>query len=182
MVNSGLFVVPNFVVVQSAVATAGAADTTTAAPVSGLIVFLPVVSAFVGAIIGAWMNSLFRNRELKKARDEEREGLLILLSEEVHTNNRILETFLKELAPPDENRANVAATVHSEVWDESRVRLAQLIPAWFLSMLATYYTRIGNLRLEWTRQTGALSEDNKERARSIRGNGFTLIREAQDYL
>jgi hypothetical protein len=49
-------------------------------------------------------------------------------------------------------------------------------------MLAAYYTRIGNLRLEWTRQTGALSEDNKERARSIRGNGFTLIREAQDYI
>jgi hypothetical protein len=151
---------------------------------SGLIVFLPLVSAFVGAIIGAWANSWYRNREAKKARDEEREGLLILLGEEVHTNNRSLETFLNvfHAEPWNDTRANVAATLRSEVWDESKVRLAQLVPGRFISMLATYYTRTGTLRLQWTRPTGALSEADKERARSIRGNGFTLIREAQDYI
>jgi hypothetical protein len=182
VVNSGLFVVPNFVVVQSAVSTAGAADTTTAAPISGLIVFLPLVSAFVGGIVGAWANSWYRNQEAKKARKEEREGLLILLSMEVHTNNRSLETFLKGLAPPDENRANVAATVRSVVWDESKVRLAQLIPGRFLAMLAHYYTRIETLRLQWAGPTGGSSKHDTIRARSIRTNGFTVIREAQDYI
>src|ERR671910_1348694 len=98
MANTGLFVVPNFVV-QTAVSTAGAADTTTPASNVGLIALLPLVGAVLGAVvggvIGALANSLVRNREVKKARKQEREGLLILLSIEVARNNGVCETFLE---------------------------------------------------------------------------------------
>jgi hypothetical protein len=176
--NTGLFVFLNFVV-QTAVSTAPTADTTTPAPNSALIVFLPLI----GAVVGAWANSWYRNREAEKARDEEREGLLILLSMEVSTNNRSLETFLMGLAAtPDENRASVAATLGSEAWDESKVRLAQLIPANFLAMLALCYNRIELMRLQWTVPIGESSEYDAERARDMRGNGISVIRAAQRYM
>jgi hypothetical protein len=180
--NTGLFVFLN-VVVQTAVSTAPTADTTTPAPNSALIVFLPLIGAILGAVVGAWANSWYRNREAEKARDEEREGLLILLSMEVSTNNRSLETFLMGLAAtPDENRASVAATLGSEAWDESKVRLAQLIPANFLAMLALCYNRIELMRLQWTVPIGESSEYDAERARDIRGNGISVIRAAQRYM
>src|SRR5918995_5290750 len=135
MANTGLFVVPNFVV-QTAVSTAGAADTTTPASNVGLIALLPLVGAVLGAVVGgfvgAYANSKARDRQAKKARDEEREGLLILLSTEIDMNNQVLEAFLKFLAAkPDIDYAHrhmIAATLRSAVWDESKVRLAQLIP------------------------------------------------------
>jgi uncharacterized membrane protein len=74
MANAGLFVFPNFLV-QTTVSSAGAADTSTTASNAGLIVFLPLVGAILGAVVGAfggaWANSWYRNREAKKARDEE---------------------------------------------------------------------------------------------------------------
>ena len=186
MVNSGLFVVPNFVVVQSAVSTAGAADTSTPAFYSGLIVFLPVVSAFVGAIIGAYANSLARNQEAKKARKEELEGLLVLLSIEVASNNRVFGRFIKQREQPDapqfpDNRARVAADLQSAVWDESKVRLAQLrIPGTYLSTVALYYEHIEILRREWKVSAGRRFDSDIKNARETREDGISIIKEAQD--
>ncbi len=64
--------------------------------VSGLLIFLPILSAFVGAIIGAWANSWYRNREAKKAEDREREGLLRIIDAEVYENNRLLKDMIAE--------------------------------------------------------------------------------------
>jgi hypothetical protein len=190
MANTGLFVVP-YPVVQTAVSTAGAADTSTPASNSVLIAFLPLIGtvigaifALIGAFLGARWNSRYRNREAEQARKEEREGLLILLSMEVNTNNRSLETFLKGLAakPDFDSRAGIAATLHSAVWDESKVRLAQLIPGTYLGRVASYYKRIDLVRLSWTSSRGKLSERDEEQARDIKENGITVIREAQDYI
>ncbi len=175
----GLFAVINFVV-HTAVSP-------TPAPNSGLIVFLPLMGAILGAVVGAfggaWANSWYRNREALKARDEERDGLLILLSTEVSTNNQILGTSLKGLASTsDANRATVAATLRSEVWDKSNVRLAQLIPGNFLAALAFYYHRIEFMRLQWKVPSGESSEFDAERARDVWKNGISMIRASQDHM
>ena len=60
--------------------------------VSGLLIFLPILSA----IIGAWANSWYRNREAKKAEDREREGLLRIIDAEVYENNRLLKHMIAE--------------------------------------------------------------------------------------
>jgi len=188
VVNSGQFVVPNFVVVQTAVSTAGATDTTTAAPVSGLIVFLPLLSAFVGGIVGAYANSLARNREAKKARKEELEGLLILLSIEVASNNRVFARFIKQREQPDapqfaDNRARVAADLQSAVWDESKVRLAQLrIPGTYLSTVALYYERIEILRRVWKGSGGRRFDSDIKNAHERRDDGISIIKDAQRYI
>lgn len=74
------------------------ADTANSAS-PGLIVFLPLVAAFVGAIIGAWANSWYRNREAKKAEDRERDGLLLLIHAELHHNVSLLMALVDN---PDE--------------------------------------------------------------------------------
>lgn len=191
MANAGLFVVPN-VVVQTAVSTAGAADTTTPASNAGLFALLPLIGAVLGGVVGgvfgAWANSWYRNREEQKALDEEREGLMILLSIEVFRNFRIFKTFVERLAarPEIDNRPKVAATLQSAVWDESQVRLAQLIPRTHLAHLenvALYYESIAMLRLDWTVPTKELiAARDTERVRNLSYMGFIVIREAQHYI
>jgi hypothetical protein len=152
---------------------------------SGLIVFLPLVSAFVGAIIGAYANSWYRNREAEKARDEEREGLLILLSIEVAGYNRLFETFLERRVSMSDidDRAGVATVLQSTVWDESKVRLAQLqMPGTYLETVAHYYARIDAQRQFWTVPPGDLSEDDSELVREIREEGINVIQVTKDYV
>jgi hypothetical protein len=170
---------------QMSTSTAGAADATTPAPISGMIVFLPLVSAFLGAIIGAWANSWYRNREAKKARDEEREGLLLFLSIEVASNNRVFKRFLKErVTRPDlDNRASLAATLQSAIWGESKVRLAQLlISGKYLATVALYYERIDILRPDWKVPPGDMSERDTERARNLRTEGINIIQATKKYI
>jgi predicted nuclease of restriction endonuclease-like RecB superfamily len=89
---------------------------------SGWTILSPLVGAVVGGIVGAWANSWYRDKEAKKARDEECRRLLILPSDEVATNNLAFDLFLKErvVQPEFDNRTNVAANLHSAVWDESK--------------------------------------------------------------
>jgi hypothetical protein len=147
MVNTGLFVVLNFVV-QSAVSTAGAANTITPASTASLIAILPLVGAVVGGIVGAWANSWYRNRETKKARKQELEGLMILLGTEVRTNDIALRNFLESTsAQPDSDKRALVGLVHNVVWDESRARLAQLLPRTTeIAKVAVYYIALAELR------------------------------------
>lgn len=152
---------------------------------TGLIVFLPVVAAFVGAIIGAWANSWYRNKEVKKAQDQEREGLLVLISVEVATNIMIFNTFIEHLDtwPDADNRTNVAKRVHTLVWEESSAKLAQLLPSWDIASIALYYRRIDYLRLRWTAPSRELSaEDDAEYIHSMREQGVKVIQIAQAYI
>jgi hypothetical protein len=120
---------------------------------SGLIALLPLV----GGIVGAWANSWYRNRETKKARRQELEGLLMLLCTEVRMNNIALNNFLeKTSAQPDSDKRTLFADhLNSAVWDESRVRLAQLLPRTAdVATVALYYIALENLRLVSTGARG----------------------------
>jgi hypothetical protein len=126
---------------------------------SGPSVFLPLVAAFVGAIIGAWANSWYREREAKKARDQEREGLLILLFIEVSSNYRSLQPAdrIDNVIVPrifadqrGHSLADFAARLHTEVWDETKVRLALLLSDEEIMLLVNYYALIERIRRQLT--------------------------------
>jgi hypothetical protein len=63
-------------------------------PDSEWIVFLPLVGAVVGGIVGAWANSWYRDREAKKAQDRELRGLLALITSEVDFNRAVLKAIV----------------------------------------------------------------------------------------
>jgi hypothetical protein len=110
---------------------------------SGLIVFLPLVAAFVGAIIGAWANSWYRDREAKKAEDRERMGLLLLIDLEVHDNNQRLHDCIK-----DEARLFDLLSINkprTDIWDGSAARLTQLLTPLEVRALALYYRQIAEI-------------------------------------
>ena len=50
---------------------------------SGLVIILPLVGAIVGGFAGAVATGLVRAWQDRKARDREREGLLLLIDAEV---------------------------------------------------------------------------------------------------
>jgi hypothetical protein len=115
MAITGLFVVLNFVV-QTAVSTAGAADTIAPASNSVLIVFLPLIGAVVGGVVGAWANSWYRGREARKADDRERESLLRIIDAEVYENMRLLKDMRTD--PGISEKYPSRAALSTDVWDQ----------------------------------------------------------------
>jgi hypothetical protein len=127
--------------------------TTAPATNTGVIGWFTILAGLVGAILGgfggAWANSWYRNREAKKAEDRELEALMRLLSYEVERNGDVLNEFLMRLKddPDDDPRADTAANLVTEVWHESRVRLAHLLPdPDHLRFLTYYYRNLESMR------------------------------------
>ena len=117
---------------------------------SSLIVFLPLVAAFVGAIIGAWANSWYRNREAKKAEVREREGLLLLIDLEVHYNNEHLDNCIRDEAKLFDLLSIIK--LRTDFWDGSAARLTQLLAPLEVGALTVYYKEIARIRdvIEWS--------------------------------
>ncbi len=110
---------------------------------SALIVFLPLVGAVLGAIVGALANGWYRDREAKKAEDREREGLLRLIDLEVQYNKLQLHIGIKgEARLFDLLSINKPST---DIWDRSAVRLTQLLTPIEASALAVYYKEIAKI-------------------------------------
>jgi hypothetical protein len=89
---------------------------------SSLLVFLPLVAAIVSALLGAYANGWYRDRQDKKAREREREGLLRIIDAELYENIRLLREIAKnaDLAKyPSQSHVSVDA------WNQSRARLAE---------------------------------------------------------
>jgi hypothetical protein len=152
--------------------------------------FLPLAGAIlggcIGAVGGAWANSWYRDREAKKAEDQEREGLLRLLAFEVKNNNAVLEAFINVLTedPDNDIRAEIATTFDVEVWHESRVRLAHLLPSDDLVILAEYFWDVDFTRQTWeapNREEWS-AEDDKEEARRTMEEGVRVGQVAQEYV
>jgi hypothetical protein len=109
---------------------------------SGLIVFLPLVGAVVGAIIGAWANSWYRDREAKKVENRELKALMTLIFAEYGDNHGLLKLLSSE-----SNRLEVRSLTNLQTvtLDDSKVRLAQLLPADHVTALVRYYGQIRRL-------------------------------------
>ena len=122
---------------------------------SGLIILLPLVAAFVGAIIGAYANSLYREREVKQAEDRERKGLLTLIATELNYNRYVLESIqwtvsgnLPEGVELTEDTVRrLYDAPRTEIGDRVLGRLAQLLPNPDLAKLAKHYGEVKQFKL-----------------------------------
>ena len=112
-----------------------------------LIVFLPLIAAIGGAIVGgfvgAWANNLYRDREAKKAWDRERDGLRLLVDDEISHNRGILARFTWE--PADLLNAEEVYGLSMDAWQDARVRLAQLADEEHFALFADYYRGLQDL-------------------------------------
>lgn len=113
---------------------------------SGLIVFLPLVAAFVGAIVGAFANGLYRDWQDKKAKDRERDGLLLLIHAELHFNE-VLLALLNESPRRTEGliKDPYFKIIQTETWTSSRVPLAELLNWDHMAALVMYYQSVENV-------------------------------------
>lgn len=109
---------------------------------SALTIFLPLVGAILGGIVGAWANSRYRDREEKKLRDQEIKGLTLLLFTEMGHNDATLET-LKTF--PDVADVPALFSLQTDVWEQCRVRVAQMVTNEHTATLVRYYEMIQDI-------------------------------------
>jgi hypothetical protein len=143
---------------------------------TGLIVFLPLVGAVVGAVFGAFANGLYRDWQDKKARDREREGLVRLIAAEVATNNAAFTTLTKAA----NIELDLRTAVRTTVWDESKVSLAQLMPANYIAQLTEYYTVISVALHDLASSGGQLSFNDMRRVSNLRRLGDHVLSNAEE--
>jgi hypothetical protein len=145
---------------------------------TGLLIFLPLLSATIGALIGAFANGRYRDWQDKKARNSERRGLITLISVEVLLNDILFRTGM-ELSP-------LAQRFDASVWEQSKVRLAELLPTNELMTLVEYYGALKQARDIWSARTGnrreAASEADETAISHIRGHGKSVIEIGRGYV
>ncbi len=94
---------------------------------SGLLVFLPLVGAILGAVVGgfvgAYANGRIRDREERKARERELKALLLLVDVEIWANDERLKACI------DQGSFDpfAVAGLRTEDWDSSKAKLAELV-------------------------------------------------------
>ena len=100
---------------------------------SALVDFLPLfgaalgaIAALIGAFLGAYANSWYRDREAKKAEDRELRGMMTLVFAEYGDNDGLLKLLMGE---PSLMQVRSFTNLQTAVWDDSKVRLAQLLPS-----------------------------------------------------
>jgi hypothetical protein len=91
---------------------------------SGLLVFLPLLAAIVSTLIGAYANGWYRDRQDKKAREREREGLLRIIDPELYENIRLLRGIEKNA---DLAKYPSQSHVSTDAWNQSRARLGEFL-------------------------------------------------------
>ena len=133
----------NFVV-QSADSTVPIADATVPVTDSGMTVVPPIVAAIAGAFVGAVATGLVAAIRGQRARRRELRALLLLIDAEVYGHMRLYESlqnkdldglFLDGLLFD----ASGLYTPRTEHWDESRGRLAQMLPVNHMKEIILYY-------------------------------------------
>lgn len=126
-----------------------------------------VILVIISVFGGAWANRLYRNREIKKAEDEERRSLLSLIETEVSFNAMYLEAVSK--GPP----SDVIPYLRTDVWDTSQARLVHLLLIGDKNKLAPYYELTRMIK-----RSEAAAKDDPGQLSDIEWN---LIHETQDW-
>lgn len=97
---------------------------------SALTSYLPLLSAAIGAFIGAAATGIFRYVEDKLARRQERKSLLLLIDAEVYEHMRILREAQRAIQELEEvgygKVAHDIQTIKTVDWEATKQRLAQL--------------------------------------------------------
>lgn len=118
---------------------------------SALIAFLPVIAAVAGAFFGAVVTVAVGIVRDGRARQRECVALMRLLAAEVIVNRGVFDQRKK--------RADIAAHLSTAIWDESRVKLVQLIEPEDIATLVRYYETIKYVRDHWKGREDELSRD-----------------------
>ena len=115
---------------------------------SALTLYLPLISAVIGAFIGAAVAGLFRYAEDKLARRQERKSLLLLIDAEVHDHMDILKRAQRAMQEIERvgygNVAHDLWTMKTVDWEASKQRLAQLLPSKYMELLIIYYMGVSH--------------------------------------
>jgi hypothetical protein len=135
-------------------------------------IWLPIVSAIgslgIGAFVGAVVAHKLRERVDQRHTEEERDGLLRLVSIEIAYNRR--RSFVL-VASPYSVMAEQINLLQTDAWTSARVRLAQLMPPGDFGHLARYYELIQELRAFTSRPenggNGSSTERSEARIRSL---------------
>lgn len=97
----------------------------------------------VGALVGAVVTHLLREWTESRREAREREGLLrLILSESRHNQKLLYRTYMDLAKIEDSALLRALAPIDLfklDTWNETRIRLAQLLPSGEFSYLATYY-------------------------------------------
>ena len=83
-----------------------------------------------------------REREAEEARERELKGLTLLLFTEIGHNDALIRTFQKF---PDVMGVHSFTSLQTDIWINTRVRLAQLVTNEHTSTLVTYYGKIQDI-------------------------------------
>lgn len=137
------------------------------------MVFLPVLSAFVGAIIGAVATGLVRAWQDRKARNHERKGLRMLIIAEVYLNDFVLRFSER---PTDFLRAS------TDIWDQNNVRFTQLLTSEEIWHATYYYVGLKMLQINGAPEDRELTEAGRKNVKNARVSGDAVRREVQNYI
>lgn len=139
----------------------------------------PLAAAVLGGFVGAWANSWYRDRESKRAQDEERKGLLILLSAELKDNLRLLDLiWVGPLSVP-------IAQLRTEVWGDIQLRFAQLFPSDYVEEVAQLYSVVAIQAISpiaRKRSHEEMTETERRAVAMIMDNSVSIMRRAETYV
>jgi hypothetical protein len=123
---------------------------------SAFTAYLPLLGALLGAVVGgfvgAFANGWIRDRQERKAQHREREGLMVLIGAEVR-GNKI--AFGIRNSPQ-----SIADNLSTAAWEQSRTRLAQMIPPKEIERLAAYYDTIRSVKGHWKDDIGNVTSSH----------------------
>jgi hypothetical protein len=95
----------------------------------------------LGAFVGALIAHTLRERAENKREQSELRGLLRLIAFEVTHNDQVLNDLVNKTSRVTE----AVDDLRTDAWEDTRVRLAQLLPAGEFNPLCAYYIRVSRL-------------------------------------
>jgi hypothetical protein len=111
-----------------------------------LLVLVGALSALgglgLGASVGAYVTHRLRERAESARANTERDGLLRLISVEAALNRRLLTDDYLDKRSFEFVSANSGRSLHMDIWEQARARLAQLLPTHRLASLSEYYANV----------------------------------------
>jgi hypothetical protein len=98
----------------------------------------------LGALVGAVVAYRLRERADVKREESELRGLLRLIAFEVSHNDQVMIDLHREKKETSRVK-ELADNLRTDAWEDTRVRIAQLLPAEEFNNVCAYYIRVSRL-------------------------------------
>ena len=129
-----------------------------------------LLSGGIGGVLVLLLSIAYSGWEAKKAEDREREGLLRMIDAEVYENDRLLKDMIAE--PHIADKYPSRAALNTAVWDDSRIRLSQLLATdqAHIVHLTRHYAVVGRIRALLGDPDAPISARNKRERQARTAN------------